>query len=215
MNALRIAVLDYGLGNVRSICNALKAMGADALLTRHAGDVMASDGLILPGVGAFETGMANINALNLAPLIHDFADAGKPLLGICLGMQMLLSFSEENGEHQGLDLIPGRVARLPVSNGVRLPHVGWNRIAPPEGHWKSDLFDEAHRNEPVYFVHTYAAKPNDPAHILAETEYEGTVFTSAIIRGNVIGTQFHPEKSGEAGLRILDHFIHQKSFDYV
>jgi glutamine amidotransferase len=201
----KVCVIDYGIGNVRSIMNALKRVGADPVLSNQHNVIIDSDALVLPGVGAFGKGMENLNSRNLAPSIYDFVNSGKPFLGICLGMQMMLEESDEFGINKGLGLIPGKVQKLDVVN-EKLPHISWNELKEPyQGQWaKSPLRDVS---ASVYFVHTYAANPSNPKHILSYTTYDNNSFCSAVIHENVFGVQFHPEKSGETGLKILMNFV--------
>lgn len=205
----RIAILDYGVGNVRSLTNALNTLQCEAVLSNDTDTVLASDKLIIPGVGAFAYCMEQVQVLNLQQLIYRFADSGKPLLGICVGMQLLFSESEEHQLTVGLNLIPGRVKKLPVqvNEEVRLPHIGWNQVtfvadadtgAPYAGFPDKDNF---------YFVHSFACCPAAREHVLANSHYAGIEFVSAAARDNVVGVQFHPERSGNAGLRFLDNFV--------
>lgn len=200
--AAEVAVVDYGLGNLRSATRGLERAGADVTVTADVGAIRSADGIVLPGVGAFSEGMENAD-----PLREDLvaaAEAGTPLLGICLGMQMLLTESEEaeragQGDVQGLDLIPGRNVRF--TNGT-VPHMGWNELDVRNAGPLVDGVD----GEYAYFVHSYYAVPDDDSTVIATTDY-GVEFASVIANDNVWGTQFHPEKSGETGLRILRNFV--------
>ena len=199
-----VVVVDYGLGNLRSATRGLERAGASVEVTADAGAIHAADGIVLPGVGAFSEGMENAE-----PLREDLlaaAEAGTPLFGICLGMQMLLSESEEaeragQGEVQGLDLIPGRNVRF---HSGKVPHMGWNRLDVRREHPLVAGVDGGY----AYFVHSYYAEPDDADAVVATTEY-GVEFPSVIASesGTVFGTQFHPEKSGEVGLQILRNFV--------
>lgn len=196
-----IAVVDYGAGNIASVVNALQRIGAPVEVTHDPLVIRAADGVIVPGVGAAADTMHHLGSLGLIPVIRDVIDAGIPYLGICMGMQVLLTVSLEGGEHRCMDLIPGTVRRLPT--GQPVPHIGWNAVRQVAD---SPLFDDIPDGAEFYFVHSYYVDPEDTAWIGARTDY-GVDFTSAVIRGNVMGTQFHPEKSGKMGLRMLANFV--------
>ena len=195
-----VTIIDYGLGNLRSVKKGLEAAGASATITGNTEEIAAADGIVLPGVGAFHEGMDQ-----LGPLKETVCAATKevPLLGICLGMQMLMDSSEEHGTQEGLGLIPGCVRRFPRVPGVKVPHMGWNtiRMSKEDNPLLSGLAPE----EYVYFVHSYYADTT-PEYSLTTTEYI-VPFASSIVRDNVYGVQFHPEKSGAVGLRLLENFI--------
>lgn len=196
----RVAVVDYGLGNLRSVSRGLERAGAAVRLTSDPEEVRAADRIVLPGVGAFSEGMAQ-----LRPLVDVIRDAvvRVPVLGICLGMQMLLESSEEHGKHRGLELVRGEVCAFPRVPGYKVPHMGWNtiRVEQPE----DPLLDGLAPEEYVYFVHSFYAKTG-PAECLCSTDYV-LPFSSVVRTGNAWGVQFHPEKSGAVGLRILKNFI--------
>lgn len=207
---MKVAVLDYGIGNVRSIINALTNIGADPVLTSEPDLIMSADALILPGVGAFARGMQNLHERNLVDLIHSFVDTGKPFMGICLGMQMLLEESEEFGYNKGLGLIKGKVIKLPLESGgaEKLPHISWNEIIEPSpGRWDNTLLETTKSSSDVYFIHSYVALPDNEKDVLTHTFYGNGYFCSAVQRDNIIGFQFHPEKSGELGLKMLSKFV--------
>jgi glutamine amidotransferase len=194
-----VAVIDYGLGNLRSVMRGLERAGARVSITSDPGEIGVADGIVLPGVGAFRDGMEMLGSLRVTVT----SLAGKvPLLGICLGMQMLAEWSEEHGLHEGLGLVPGGVRRFPAEPGYKVPHMGWNTIRKVR---EDPLFDGLKAEEYVYFVHSY--------YFDAPSEYEVTEtgyilpFASSVCEGKVYGVQFHPEKSGEVGLRILRNFI--------
>lgn len=199
-----IAVVDYGVGNLFSLVSSLKAVGADAVVTGDADVLRNADKIILPGVGAFGDAAAKLRATGLDRVIIEEAKAGKPLLGICLGMQLLLERSFEYGEHKGLGLIEGDI--VPISNVIpadlKIPHIGWNALKFTEN--KSPLFKYINEGDHVYFVHSYYGA-NCAKDTVAVSEY-GAELTAAVARGNVMGCQFHPEKSGEVGLKILKAF---------
>jgi len=200
-----IAVVDYGLGNLRSVTRGLERVGASVDISDDPAAFADADGIVLPGVGAFSEGMENAGPFR--EVLVEQADEGTPLFGICLGMQMLLTTSEEadhdgEGYVEGLDLIPGRNVRFPKQ--VKVPQMGWNTLSVQRDHPLVDGVD----GEYAYFVHSYYANPDDDAAVVATTDYGGD-FPSIVANeaGNVFGTQFHPEKSGETGLTILRNFV--------
>ena len=199
-----VGIVDYGVGNLFSLVSSLKAVGADAVVTGDADVLRNADKIILPGVGAFGDAAAKLRATGLDRVIIEEAKAGKPLLGICLGMQLLLERSFEYGEHKGLGLIEGDI--VPISNVIpadlKIPHIGWNALKFTEN--KSPLFKYINEGDHVYFVHSYYGA-NCAKDTVAVSEY-GAELTAAVARGNVMGCQFHPEKSGEVGLKILKAF---------
>lgn len=195
-----IAVVDYGMGNLRSVVKGLEKAGGECFLATEPDQLDLAKGVILPGVGAFARAMANLRACGMDRALVKAAKRGKPLLGICLGYQLLFEEGEEWGPAAGLAILPGRVRRLPP--GLKVPHMGWNQV---EIVRSSPLFAGIASNSPFYFVHSYVAEPADSDLVLACTDY-GTRFASAAGRGNVFGIQFHPEKSSSLGLRILANF---------
>lgn len=198
---MTVSLISYGLGNLGSVANMLKRVGAEVRFVSTPDEVLSSDRLLLPGIGAFDAGMRQLDEHGLTPAIKLFAATGKPLLGICLGMQLLLDSSEE-GEAPGLGLIPGRSVRFLESAGSRVPHMGWNLVEPTR---QDNLVDSLPAESRFYFVHSYRVVPDDDAHVLATTRY-GVPFASMIRSGNVMGAQFHPEKSHDFGKRILKNF---------
>lgn len=201
-----IAIIDYGMGNLRSVHKALHHVGANAIVTRDEHVLRNASGLILPGVGAFAQAMANLRSAGLVEIIDRAVESGKPLLGICLGLQLLFQTSEERfGDAPqlpvGLGIISGTVLRL--SGGNKVPQVGWNTIRFPR---KTRLFRGIDSGAYVYFVHSYYVVPEDPGLIAATTDY-GIDFCSAIESENLMAVQFHPEKSSQVGLRILSNFV--------
>jgi glutamine amidotransferase len=205
-----IAILDYGIGNIRSISNALEALGETPLLTRDPKEILGAKGVIFPGVGAFSKGMANLHEFDLVPVIHDYVATGKSFLGICLGMQMLFEWSEEFGVTRGLGLIPGKVIRMPLDaeENLKLPHISWNSILEPEPRrWDHTILKGISPEEQTYFVHSFVGVPSDPHNLLSVTNYGTHSFCSAVQSNNIYGVQFHPEKSRNTGLNILRNFI--------
>lgn len=198
-----IAVIDYGMGNLSSVSRALETVGATVKVTAEPAIISQARGIVLPGVGAFRRGMENIARLELVPAIHNAIAKEKPFLGICLGLQLLFTESDEHGISSGLDIIKGRVERFTA--GVKIPHMGWNQIRVIKRE-KPNLFDSIPDGTYFYFANSYYVLPYNPDVIATTTEY-GSNFTSSIARGNIFGVQFHPEKSGPLGLKILENFL--------
>ena len=200
-----IAIVDYGVGNLFSLKSSLAALGLESCVTGDAEEIKKADRIILPGVGAFGDCMKNLEDSGLIPLLKEEVAAGKPLLGICVGLQILFDGSEESPAAKGLGLIPGQVKRI-QAEGLKVPHMGWNRLHIAEPRQSQDLFAGLEQDkEYVYFVHSYYAVPADKNVITATTNYGGEV-TAAVQCGNIFAAQFHPEKSGDVGLRIIDNF---------
>lgn len=198
-----VVVVDYGVGNLRNVTKALEFLGCEAKLTSDPDEVVKAEKLVLPGVGAFGAGMENLRRLNLIEPIKDAVKRGTPLLGICLGLQLLFEESEEMGQHEGLKLVRGKVVRFPEIDGIRVPHMGWNSIRIRK---RKPLFAGVPDGSMVYFVHSYFPVPEDGSVVAATTEH-GVEFVSAIAVDNIFGTQFHPEKSSQVGLQILRNFV--------
>lgn len=198
-----IAVIDYGVGNLFSLVSSLKMVSAESVVTSDAKVIRAADKIILPGVGAFEDAKRKLSESGLDTVIKEEALKGKPIFGICLGMQMLFEKSYEYGEHEGLGLLPGSVVAMEgrIPEGLKIPHIGWNSLSVKKEH---PIFKYTKDNDFVYFVHSYFADGVGES-LLATAEY-GIEVTAAVALGNVTGTQFHPEKSGETGLGILRAF---------
>ncbi|MBN2097116.1 MAG: imidazole glycerol phosphate synthase subunit HisH [Candidatus Omnitrophica bacterium] len=202
-----IAVVDYGLGNLRSVSKALEGVGAKVSITNQTQDLARASAIVLPGVGAFQRAMENLTQLNIIPAILTAIKQGKPFLGICLGLQVLFSQSEEHGQCKGLGIIPGKVKKF--APGVKIPHMGWNNIKLKikNEKLKMNLFENIPDNSYFYFVHSYYVEPKDKSVIAATTEYARD-FVSAVNKDNIWGVQFHPEKSEKLGLKILENFCH-------
>ncbi len=197
----RIGVCDYGVGNLRSVERALDAAGAQPLISADPAQLAGCDGLVLPGVGAFAVAADTLRDRGLDSMITEMARDRRPILGVCLGFQLLFDESDEGAGGSGLGLLPGRVRRFDSSRG-KVPHMGWNRLALPRG---SKLLDGVADGEFVYFVHSYTVTPGDPTDVVATTDHGGTL-VAAVEHGAILGTQFHPEKSGAAGLRVYANF---------
>jgi glutamine amidotransferase len=198
---MSVSVVSYGLGNLGSVLNMLRRIGADPRTVSSPEEIASSDRLLLPGVGAFDTGMGLLGEAGLVDPIRTFAATGRPVLGICLGMQLLLDSSDEGGA-RGLGLIAGTSERFDESLGIRVPHVGWNTLTPRR---EDPIFAEFQPDSRFYFVHSYHVVPSDDSVVLAETDY-GARFASMIRADNVVGAQFHPEKSHAFGMQILKSF---------
>ena len=201
-----IAIVDYGVGNLFSLKSSLKAIGADAVVTGDPEVIRSTDKIILPGVGAFGDAAAKLRENGLDQVVIGEARSGKPLMGICLGMQLLFDTGEEYGIHQGLGLIPGRVVSMKgvVPEDYKIPHIGWNALIFPEDREASPIFKYIEDGDCVYFVHSFYAADCREA-VIADAEY-GALLTAAVQKNNVYGCQFHPEKSGAVGLNILKGF---------
>jgi glutamine amidotransferase len=197
-----IGVVNYGVGNIRNVEKALQAVGAEARVSADPNELADCAGIVLPGVGAFGDAMQRLRASGLDEIVVRAAADGTPLLGLCVGLQMLFDEGTEFGRHTGLGLLPGRVVRFPEASGV-VPHVGWNRVRPVREH---PLFAGLEHGDFFYFVHSYYVEPAVPADVLATTDY-GLEYASVCARANVMGAQFHPEKSQRPGLRLLENFV--------
>jgi glutamine amidotransferase len=196
-----LVIIDYGAGNLRSVYNAVSKLGYEARLTKSPGDIAAADTVILPGVGAGGDTMAALKELGLVTPIKQYVAEGRPFLGICIGLQVLFTGTKEGGWHECLDIIAGRVVKLP--GGQKIPHMGWNQVKQKAAH---PVFTGIPDNADFYFVHSYYGRPEDSSVIAGETEY-GAVIPSVIIKGKLVATQFHPEKSGDLGLKFYDNFL--------
>ena len=197
-----IAIIDYGMGNLRSVQKALEAVGHGATVTSDPDEVRRASRVILPGVGAFADAIAELRRTGLGEAFVEAVRAGKPCLGVCLGLQLLLDASEEDGEHRGLGLIPGRVVRFAPEPGLKVPHMGWNTLRARK---PSPLLEGLEPGPSVYFVHSYYARPDDPRDVIAESDHPRP-FAAMIGRDNLVATQFHPEKSQRVGLAMYANF---------
>jgi glutamine amidotransferase len=197
-----IVIVDYGMGNLRSVQKAFEKLGHAAVITSDPNRVAEADQLVLPGVGAFRDAIARLREADLAGPIVEHVHAGKPFLGICLGLQLLFTTSYEDGEHAGLDVFPGKVIRFPDQPGLKVPHMGWNQLRVRR---RAPVLQETADGDAVYFVHSYYVVPDDPGLVATETDYAGP-FASTVWLENVFATQFHPEKSQAVGLAMLNHF---------
>ena len=198
-----IAIIDYDAGNLRSVEKALLALGEKAVVSRDRETILRADKVILPGVGSFGDAMGRLVQYELVEVIHQVVEQGTPFFVLCLGMQLMFLQSEESEGIRGLGIFPGRILRIPALPGVKIPHMGWNSLVIRSD---SRLFQGITSGDYVYFVHSYYLKAEDEGVVAASTEYS-THIHAAVEKGNVFGCQFHPEKSGETGLRILQNFI--------
>ena len=210
-----VTIIDYGLGNLLSVTKAFEVLGNPVRITSHPEEIQNSELLVLPGVGAFADGMAGLRERGLIEPIKEYVQRGSPMLGICLGMQLLMTESEEFGRHKGLNLIEGQVTAFKPKSQVsqehyRVPHVGWNVMSRPNGvTWNQTILENTPEESDVYFVHSFIAQPSDQRHVLATSSYGRQKFAATIKKGNVYGTQYHPEKSGITGMEMLYQFCTQ------
>lgn len=200
-----IAIIDYDAGNIKSVEKALQYLGEEAVITRDAGEILAADKVILPGVGAFGDAMEKLNRYGLVPVIHEVVEKGIPFLGICLGLQLMFESSEEAPGVEGLGLLKGKIVRIPEGDGLKVPHMGWNSLSFPK---KGRLFAGIPEHSYVYFVHSYYLQAEEDI-VTATAEYGVTIHAS-VEKGNVFACQFHPEKSSHTGLTILKNFVELK-----
>lgn len=209
----KVVVVDYGVGNLKSVARGFKAVGAEVTLSSDECTILNAERIVLPGVGAFKEGMAELAKRNLIEPLQEFARKGRPLLGICLGMQFLLTESEEHGKNDGLAVIKGKVKALPkedeTENVIRkIPHIGWSCLENTQYQdFAGSVLEKVDLKDSFYFVHSYHSVPEDEKDVLAACEYQGLKINAAIKKDSVTGLQFHPEKSGEAGLKILKEFL--------
>lgn len=207
----KIAIVDFSVGNLFSVQRACEIGGADAIITASPEQVRAADGVILPGVGAFDAAMTALHSSGLSAALRDTVVKGKPLLGVCLGLQLLMDESTEFGRHKGFGFIPGRVERLPNTDGgapLKVPHIGWNRVrqsAP--GSFGGTPLEGLSDGASMYFVHSFFVAPKDPVTIVSRTRYGSAEFASSLSHGNIFACQFHPERSGPEGLKIYRNWL--------
>ncbi len=209
-----VSIIDFGMGNLFSVNRACEYAGLSARITSDKREILSSRAVLLPGVGAFGDAMDNLHRLDLVEPLKDLIGEGKPLLGICLGMQLLMSESEEFGHHKGLDILKGKVIRFPAvrkdGERIKIPQVGWNRIDKPQGEgirdWSGSLLSDASEGEFMYFVHSFYAVLDDMSAVLSVTSYEGIEYCSGLARDNIFAFQFHPERSAGKGLSIYKNF---------
>jgi len=206
----KVTIIDYGMSNLLSISRAIEKLGTEVIVTADADEIAIADQLILPGVGSFYEGMGELVKRNIPEAIHKFISTGKPFLGICLGMQMMLGEGTEVNQTKGLDIIPGKVLPLPEKNkeGIpnKIPHIGWSSVN-YNSQKSSSILENFKNSFYMYFVHSYYALPDLSIHSAAVTDFNDMTFTCIINKDNAWGTQFHPEKSGEQGLELLKSFI--------
>jgi glutamine amidotransferase len=211
MKKTDVVIIDYGVGNLFNLQRAFNTLGVNSMISNEKEKILNAERILLPGVGAFETGMKQLHENDLLTTLLEFADSGKPMMGICLGMQLLMSESEENGNCAGLNLIPGKVIRFQepdVKSGVfKIPHIGWSALNPLV---QANLLENLETTPFMYFIHSYLVVPDDPSFCVATTSYGKDTFCSVIKRKNVSGCQFHPERSGDYGLNLLRNFVLEK-----
>ncbi len=208
----KVTIIDYGAGNLHSVTKAFARLDADVEIAETPELIDAARCLILPGVGAFGEGMEGLRKRGLIEPLRCYATSGRPLIGICLGAQLLMEESDEFGRHEGLGIVPGRVSLLP-HEGVKIPHVGWCRIYPSfDQAWQGSLLEETPAQTWTYFVHSFQCVPSDPKYSCALANYGPHAITAAVRRGAVVGLQFHPEKSGTSGLAMLRTLLRSTSF---
>jgi imidazole glycerol-phosphate synthase subunit HisH len=207
MKMNEVVVVDYGCGNIQSLERALSRIGVSCIYSSDSKIISDAKKIILPGVGSFATGMRMLKEMNLEDVIKHHVNSSKPLLGICLGMQLLLDYSEEFGSHNGLGIIQGSVTRFTPLDGSKVPHTGWNSIEIPSNHSNDEILDGIPSGKDYYFVHSYKVETKNSLNTIAQTKYGGCYFSSIIRNKNVYGCQFHPEKSGQIGSKFLKNFI--------
>lgn len=210
---MKVAIVDYGLGNLFSINNVLLKFGVQPIITSDWKELESSDALILPGVGAFGDAMNELKRIRLVDFLTNYALSGRPFMGICLGMQLLFTESEEFGLHKGLNIIEGKVTRFPdfkdEKSKLKIPQIQWNKITSAGNDWSKSPLKNIPNNSYMHFVHSYFVTPSDTDFILSRTEYGIVEYPSSVIKGNIFGVQFHPEKSAELGLSIYQNWLKQ------
>lgn len=207
----KVTIIDYGAGNILSVSQAIEHCGAETILSANPEEILKSDYVILPGVGAYGKAMDQLNDKNLKECILEYAKTERPFLGICLGMQMMLDSSEEFGKNEGVGLIPGQVKAIPGTTTTnqphKIPHIGWTPIEELEQNWDNTILKGIPNRTPFYFVHSFTAHPENEENRLADSYYNGRRIAATVFNKNMYGCQFHPEKSGEFGLKILKNFL--------
>jgi len=206
----KIVIVDFGLGNLFSINEACRYLGYSTIISSDPKIILGASNLILPGIGSFEVAMKQLNKLELIETLTDYVKTGKPIMGVCLGMQLLFEKSTEFGLHKGLGFIKGQVIRFPDvinNNNIRIPHTGWNKIFKREIVWENTPLENTNNESFMYFIHSFYVQPYLKENILTFTTYSGFEFCSSVKKDNIIGFQFHPEKSGKDGLLIYDKFL--------
>ena len=198
-----VAIIDYDAGNIKSVEKALKVLGYEAILTRDREKLLQADHVILPGVGAFGDAMEKLHSYGLVDVIHEIVENKIPFLGICLGLQLMFESSEETPGVEGLSLLKGKIVRIPEACGLKIPHIGWNSLKYPNS---GRLFQGINEDAYVYFVHSYYLRAQERGIVKATTEY-GTLIDASVEKDNVFGCQFHPEKSSDVGMKILQNFL--------
>jgi len=208
-----VSLVDYGSGNLLSVSRAFAHSGATVKCVSDSSQISNADRLVLPGVGAFGNCQSNLKSRGLWETVKEFIESGKPFFGICVGMQMMLERSEEFGDFEGFGLIPGKVKAIPA-NGTdgkahKIPHIGWNRLIPLKGEdsWRGTILDGVEVGASFYFVHSFTAQPKEDRHRLADTDYDGCCISAVVRRENAYGCQFHAEKSGPVGLKVIENFL--------
>lgn len=204
---MKLVIIDYQLGNLFSVRQACVNLGYTPEISGDPQKVAEADALILPGVGAFAAAMDTLRSTGLADAILESVAGGKPLMGVCLGLQLLFERSEEFESAAGLGLIPGMIRRLPTENGRRVPQIAWNQIHAAKQTWEGTPLKDVQSGDYMYFVHSYYVDPSDKGCVLTETEYDGFRYCSAVLKNNIFATQFHPEKSGAPGLTIYKNWL--------
>ena len=205
----KVCILDYGIGNLKSLSNVFSKIEIDVIITSDHKKILSSDYIILPGVGAFANAMEKLKNLNLDEVVVEYINKGKPFMGICLGMQMLFEKSEEFGITKGLGIIKGDVIKIPSKKkDMKLPHIGWNTLnSVNDALWNDSVLTNVRKEDSVYFIHSYCCLPKVNKSIIANTTYEGITLCASVQKDNVLGVQFHPEKSGPVGLKIINNFL--------
>lgn len=204
---MQLAIIDYELGNLFSVRQACVNLGYNPVITADPDVVRKADALILPGVGAFGAAMQTLRQCGLDTAIYESVKSGKPMMGVCLGMQLLFTESTEFGVGSGLGLVPGKIIRLPAAEGSKIPQIAWNQVQPAAVAWPTSPLGELTPGSYMYFVHSYYCAPEDPAVELSRTSFDGFAYCSALQHENLFATQFHPEKSGEPGLTIYRRWL--------